>query len=405
MKITGITAEYNPLHNGHIYHMQEARRITECDALVVAMSGDYMQRGEPASLDKWTRARLAVENSADLVVEIPVLFCLGNASQYAGASVNILEAAGCDHIAFGSECGDAGLVDRVAHIISRRREEMEAGISILTKAGISYPAARSSVYKTIRMKGTEKYSVDDELAVLSNPNDTLAVEYSLAMHSAEPVVIKREGAGYNQGMTEETEFQSASGIREMFAAGLDITPYVPVDTFDAMLKSHFTDNSEWWTLLRYAIMTASVKEIEDCPSGGDGLGNLLKKEVRGAESMDAFIKAVKSRKYTYTRISRLCMQVLLGITRRKYPHKKPPYIRVLAFNDTGRKILAGLREKEDQHGSLMPVITNINKESEKLGPAGHRLMELDVYAADVYNIVTGRDAAACSDHRMRPQIK
>ncbi|MBR0399829.1 MAG: nucleotidyltransferase family protein [Mogibacterium sp.] len=404
MKITGITAEYNPLHNGHIYHMEESRRITGCDALVVAMSGDFVQRGEPAMLDKWTRAGLALENGADLVIEIPVLFCLGNASQYAGASVRLLEAAGCDHISFGSECGDAALVDQVAHVIKNYRSEMDAEIATLTRAGTSYPAARSTVYRSIRMRGTEKYSVDDELAILSSPNDILAVEYALAMRSAEPVVIRRTGAGYNEGMTHENEFQSASGIREMHRDGLDITPYVPVDTFDAILKSRAAEMSQWWDIIRYAVLSRSAKEIEDCPSGGDGLGNLLKKELLRAESADAFIKAVKSKKYTYTRISRLCMQVVLGITRRRYPHSGPMYIRVLGFNETGRRILAELREKEADHICPLPVITNINRESDKLGTSALSLLELDTHAADIYNVISGRDAAACSDHRMRPRM-
>lgn len=402
MMICGITAEYNPLHNGHIHHIEETRRLTGCDAVVVAMSGDFVQRGAPAMLDKWTRAALAIANGADLVVEIPVMFCLGNASQYARASVGMLEELGCSRISFGSECGDAGLVNRVAHIIGHYREEMDEAIATLTRTGTSYPAARSSVYRSIRMRGTERYSIDDELAVLSSPNDILAVEYALAMRTAEPLVIRRAGAGYNEGMTAETDFQSAAGIREMHRDGMDITAYVPVDTFDAIVKGPVSHDSGWWDLLRYAVLTAPAKEIDDCPSGGDGLGSLMKREVLGAESQDALIKAVKSKKYTYTRISRLCMQTLLGITRRRYPYAAPAYLRVLGFNDTGRRILAGLRDRDAGAPGYMPVITNINKESDKLSASGLNMLGLDVYAADVYNIATGRGAAKFSDYRMHP---
>ena len=151
MIITGITAEYNPLHNGHVYHMTEARRLTGCDALVVAMSGDFVQRGEPAIMDKWTRARHALECGADLVVEIPTLFCLGNASQYASASVRILEDLGCSQIAFGSESADKYLLISLADFIRTNHEELEDGIASMIKEGLPYPAARAEAYKKLRL--------------------------------------------------------------------------------------------------------------------------------------------------------------------------------------------------------------------------------------------------------------
>ena len=141
LKAAGITAEYNPLHNGHLYHIEETRRITGCDAVVVAMSGDYVQRGEPAIMDKWVRTEHALNSGADLVIEIPVLYCLGNAGQYAGAAVRILEATGkVSHISFGSESGDAEALVRIAHTFRDNEAEIEAAVKSIRNKGFSYPS-------------------------------------------------------------------------------------------------------------------------------------------------------------------------------------------------------------------------------------------------------------------------
>ena len=399
MKITGITAEYNPLHKGHIYQMEQARILTGCGALAVAMSGDFVQRGEPAMLDKWTRCRLALEAGADLVVEIPVQFCLGNASQYAAASVRILEALGCGKIAFGSESGDAGLLSAVAGFLDSAKEEMEERVGLLTKEGMSWPAARYEAYKALR-GGGNNYP-EDELSALSDPNDILAIEYIRNMRSSAPVCVRRTAAGHGDRLDSSRAFQSAGAIREAIRGGAEtdsIRPYVPECTYRALLEEvpAFTD-SEWVRLLKYAAMMTPAEIIEDCPSAGEGLGRLLKQRARECGDWDEIIKAVKSRRYTYTRISRLCAQLLLGITRSEYGQESPMYIRVLGFSEKGREILAGLRNEE----TGLPVITNINKESRILGEEAAKMLALDVKAADIYNLLTGR-GREYSDHIRKP---
>lgn len=216
LKAAGITAEYNPLHNGHIYHIEETRRITGCDAVVVAMSGDYVQRGEPAFMDKWVRAEHALMSGADLVLEIPVLFCLGNAGQYASAAVRILEATGkVKHISFGSESGDTESLLRIAGTLRDNEPEIEAAIKETGSRGLSYPAARARAYAEVSaaLKGTD-LNQDPEIAhdirVLENANDILAIEYIKAMQSSEPVVISREGTGYGDPYDERKVYQNAT---------------------------------------------------------------------------------------------------------------------------------------------------------------------------------------------------
>ena len=409
MKATGITAEFDPLHKGHEYLMEEARRLSGCDAVVVAMSGDFVQRGEPALTDKWTRTEAALRSGADLVTEIPVLFCLGNAQQYASASVRLLEAAGCSHIAFGSESGDVEALKRTASFIKRHHGEMTSGIRALTTEGLSYPAARAAVYRQLREKesGLDRSLTDTEVAVMSEPNDILALEYIMRMKTAEPLVIARKGSSYHGGIEEGNGFQSASAIRSFLSENRDreaplyamLDEWMSKSSFEALIGSELTFPQEWTEILRYAVMSSDISSIEDCPSGGEGLGNLLSRAVMTENSFEGIIRAVKSKRYTYTRISRLCMQVILGITRTAYPQEDPGYIRVLGFSPKGRELLGELKRRT---GGVLPVLSNINREAGILDDEASKLLGLDVHAADIYNLVTGRDCTKYSDHVRRP---
>ena len=409
LKAAGITAEYNPLHNGHVYHIEETRRITGCDAVVVAMSGDYVQRGEPAFMDKWVRTEHALRSGVDLVIEIPVLFCLGNAGQYAGAAVRLLEATGkVTHISFGSESGDAESLVRIAHTFRDNDQKTEEAIKSKRGMGFSYPAARALAYSEIRasVKGTDPDTDPEilkDIQILEKANDILGIEYIKAMKSAEPVVINRKGAGYSDPYDEYTVFQSASAIRTQTFSGHDTSGYVPDYTSASMRDCHLTgpDRDRWFDALRYTVISSDEETIEDCPSGGEGLASLLKESAVNAESWSALIRQLKSKRYTYTRLSRLCMQLLLGITRRKYNIEKPEYIRVLGFSERGRALLAEMRNEET---ASLPVIININKSAKDLNEKAANLLQLDVHASDVYNLMTAGEIWPLSDYRHTPVI-
>ncbi len=407
LKAAGITAEYNPLHNGHLYHIEETRRITGCDAVVVAMSGDYVQRGEPALMDKWLRTEHALKCGADLVIEIPVLFCLGNAGQYAGAAVRILEATGMvSHISFGSESGDADALIRIAHTLRDNEAEIEAVVKSFRNKGFSYPAARALAYSEVRsaIKGTDPDTdpeIKNDIRILDKANDILGIEYIKAMKSAEPVVIHREGAGYGDPYNERIVYQSSSAIRAQTFSGEDLCRYVPECTAISLKECHLTgpDRDRWFDILRYAVLSADKETIEDCPSGGEGLASLMKTNTGSAESWSAFIRRIKSKRYTYTRLSRLCMQLVLAISRSKYNIESPEYIRVLGFNEKGRELLAEMRTEET---STLTVIINVNKNTAELNLEAERLLDLDIHSADIYNLLTKGEMNNCSDHRHTP---
>ena len=407
LKAAGITAEYNPLHNGHLYHIEETRRITGCDAVVVAMSGDYVQRGEPAIMDKWVRTELALRSGADLVVEIPVLFCLGNAGQYAGAAVRILEATGkVSHISFGSESGDAEALTRIAHTLRDSESEIEAAVKAFRGSGYSYPAAREKAYSYVRaaIKGTDPLTDPEilkDIRILDKANDILGIEYIKAMKSAEPVVIHREGAGYGDPYDERIVYQSSSAIRVQTFSGKDLSRYVPECTARALEECHLTgpDADKWFDVLRYAVLSADEELIEDCPSGGEGLASLMKASAGSAKSWPSFIRRIKSKRYTYTRLSRLCMQLVLAINRKRYNIDSPEYIRVLGFSEKGRELLAEMRDEET---ATLPVIINVNKNAQDLSWKARRLLDLDIHSANIYNLLTKGETDTCSDHRHVP---
>lgn len=389
MKAVGIIAEYNPLHNGHVYHIEQAKQLTGADAVIVAMSGNFVQRGEPAVFDKWTRTKHALGSGADLVVELPTLYCLGNAGQYANAGVKILESTGVvSHIAFGSESGNIGLLRNTADNLKLHSSQISDRIRDLRSNGLSYPAARELAYSEI---------VEEAPDVLKNSNDILALEYINAMDVAVPVAVKRVGAGYSESFDHKYDYQSATAIRQMINEGRDIGQYVPECVSKAASECHFTGvmKDNWFDLLRYAVLSTPAEIIEDCPSGGEGLANLMKKEIIQADNWDDFIMRIRSKRYTYTRLSRLCMQVILGITRTRYSSNGPGYIRILGFNNKGRALLAEMRDNET---SVLPVLTNINKEQSTLTSESFALLELDRHASDIYNLSIGKKIALNSDN-------
>lgn len=407
MKAAGITAEYNPLHNGHVYHIEETRRITGCDAVIVAMSGDYVQRGEPAIMDKWVRTEHELRCGADLVLEIPVLFCLGNAGQYANAAVSILEATGkVSHISFGSESGNKESLVRIAGTFRDNSSEIESAVKDIRGMGFSYPAARALAYSEVSaaIKGTDPDTdsgILGDMRILEKSNDILAIEYIKAMKSASPVVIRREGAGYGDPYDERIVYQSSSAIRAQTFSGRDTSGYLPGCTAESLKECHLTgpDRDSWYDILRYAVLSTDEKTIEDCPSGGEGLAFLMKSAAASADSWTAFIRYIKSRRYAYTRLSRLCMQLVLGINRSRYEISSPEYIRVLGFSEKGRKLLAEMRDEET---SSLPVIINVNKSAGNLNTKAEALLQLDTHAADIYNLVTKGEIGPYSDHRHSP---
>ncbi|WP_084645367.1 tRNA(Met) cytidine acetate ligase [Mogibacterium timidum] len=402
MKVLGIVAEYNPLHNGHLYHIDRAKREACADAVIAVMSGDFVQRGELAFASKWDRAESAVKNGIDAVFEIPAFACLGNASVYASTAIKLLAAIGVvDVISFGSESGNIDKLTMVAERLSDSR--ISDRMVELAREGYSYPRSRAAAYS--------EFFGDDGESVLHGANDTLAIEYIRAItefnkcteHELEVHTIKREAAGYSARFDTSRKFQSASGIRQAARQGIDVSEFVP-DESAKLISSCFSERADTiddklFDLIRYVLLNLNASQVDEAPQGGEGIGTRLIEAVSRCKSFDELVMHAKSKRYTYTRISRLLLQLLLNIKRDEPGVCEPGYLRVLAANETGRKLI-----KKAKKNSLndIPIITNINREANELSDSANSQLLLDIRAADTYNILTMNDMYEESDHVKRP---
>lgn len=382
------------MHYGHCYLIREAKKRASAEAVVCVMSGNYVQRGAPAIMDKWARTEIALENGADLVVEIPTAHCLGNAAVFAWSGVTLLESIGqVTHIAFGSESGNLEALQEYMEFSRNHSQEIEARMGEFIKQGLNFPAAREQA-----IEGTMKAMGDDSIPEFSmnRPNDILALEYLRNIRAMEPIAIRREGAGYHDAEYVDGKdklFQSSTAIRRMMEDGMLNSSLVPWD----ISKYRFAVGEEnWINAIRYQILNSTPEQLDEFPGGGEGLGYRLQKAVREANSVSELIERTKSKRYTYTRISRWLYQILLGIDR-NLQSRSPKYIRILGFTEKGREIIRN--SKKNELNSLA-FIDNINKRQ-----VSSPLLDNDLHCVDVYNLMTGRPLKEDSDYCRRLIVK
>ena len=355
---TGIIAEYNPFHNGHLYQLREATRLTG-QPVVVAMSASFMQRGEPACLSKWLRARLAVENGAALVLELPTAFSLRSAQFFASGGVQLLAATGSvNTLSCGVESPELDFGALAQRITS---DAAQGRIRSLLSQGKSYAAACAAVLSEAQQEAgvTAMQASSNEgkaFAGLTKPNDILALEYAKALQATDikPLFIERRGDGYNDREISGT-MSSATAIRQALNNSNDgWQQAVPASVRQALLdNAPGYDAALLWQLLRYKLRLMSVDAIADACQCSEGLENLLK-DAAACPSFAEALQLCTSKRYTTSRIRRLFMQLLLDVPRWRWEDNAPAYLRVLAFNDTGRQLL-----KQMKSTASLPIITGL----------------------------------------------
>lgn len=332
MAITGIICEYNPLHLGHRKQLDLVRSDDPEGKIVCIMSGNFVQRGKPAIFDKLRRAEAAVKCGADLVLELPVTASLSSAENFAAEGVRLLSGF-CDRLSFGSETGDAASLLSAAQILLS--EEFSEKLKAELEKGLSFPAARQAAM--------EQLGADAEL--LSRPNDILGVEYCKAILSQnckmKPAPIRREGNYHD--LAADPENPSATAVRALMTAGKYWHSYIPEKATrifeDAPI--HALEAGERAILARLRTMTD--EEFESLPFGSEGLWRKLMHECREKATLEEILTAVKSKRYTRSRLDRMVMCAFLGLTESDLA-TPAPYARVLALNDKGREILKSARE-------------------------------------------------------------
>lgn len=403
MKVVGIIAEYNPFHNGHLYHLQETKRILNPDVTVCVMSGNFTQRGEPAMADKWIRAASAVKNGIDLVLELPFAFACNNAEYFAYGAVDILNRLGCvTHLSFGSEAGDIAALTKAAEYLSYEDDCLKNGIKEFADQGISFPKAR---YEAVK-----KYAGNSHADVLKNANNILAVEYLKQLHIArskiEPVTVKRYGTGYHD-MTVSENIASATFIRHQLGQTgklSDVHELIPDKSYEVLNSIDNGVNikfNDFYQLLIYKILISEPEHLGKVLSATEGLENRVKKAAAESGDTDTLIKAVLSKRYTYTRIHRLLTHTLIDLDKESFwdiLDNRINYARVLAFNKKGASLIKQVK-KEERH--TIPILTNINREITK-DVREWNLLRFDIIASDIYNLIAHKEIYPHSDYVRRP---
>lgn len=396
MKAVGLVTEYNPFHNGHLYHLNKAMELTGADISVAVMSGDFVQRGEPAVLDKYTRASMALNSGVNLVVELPVNYAVSSAESFAAGALKVLDYIKADSIAFGSESGDIERLSKLAHILCDNEDALYKEISKCTANGISYAAARQ--------KTVEKLTDRDTAAMLTSSNNILAVEYLKAIiknnYAIKPYTVQRQGDDYND-TDIRSDYASATALRGNLKAD-NISKYIPVKAglilssntnyiypdditealftrlLDILFASSYDKNVFIENVMQYPDVSKEIagrlyKSAMDMitrtvPQGAESKDN-------GAFSFGSLCEHIKTKEVPLSRIKRALVRITLGLDKKhmeKYANE--PYIRVLGFDKKGQEYLSYIRKTVE-----VPLITKT---------AGYKEMLLDdIHAANIYNMI------------------
>lgn len=376
MRIAGIIAEYDPFHNGHAYHIAETR-AAGAEYIVVVLGGHFTQRGEPALLTKTDRIRMALANGADLVVEMPQPFGLSSAELFARGGIAVLDGMGCvDTVSFGSECGDAKLLTDIAAVM--QTEPFKNALCVALEEGIPYAAAQEKALKTIKD--------GDYAALLSTPNNTLGLEYCkslLALQSKiQPFTVKRTGAAHNTA-ADGGAFTSASHLRECVRKEKwqEILPFLPKNSLEILQNANVcgrcnTDTRIYDRVLLSKLRSMSREAFAALPFISEGLENRLYEAVRTQTSVDDILNTVKTKRYPFARLRRICGAAYLGLSAHDMP-LLPPYIRVLGIGAHGGYVL-----KETAKSARLPLFTDA-----KQPPAdalSEKVFDFECKASDLY---------------------
>lgn len=393
MKTVGLITEYNPFHNGHAYHIEKAKMLTGADRVIVVMSGDFVQRGAPAVMPKHLRTESALLSGASLIIELPVCFATGSAEYFAQGSISLLNQLGCiDSICFGSECGDLHLLKEIAQILADEPIEYQTALKQALKEGASFPAARQEALNIY----SDKYS-----EILASPNNILGIEYLKALakiHSKmEPFTIKRIGAGYHD-MDIDGQFSSATAIRSDIYQLADVNSsseslplthiqtQVPSSCHELMKKNYQTHYpvkaDDFSLLLKAKLLSETAGSLSHYLDMSPELANRILRLRNDYLSFEQFCDLLKTKELTRSRISRSFIHVLLGITNDWLTAMKAPapYARILGFRRDHADLLGILKRTSD-----IPLITSPARAV--LADTAYQMLELDIYASDLYESV------------------
>lgn len=401
-RVLGVIAEYNPFHNGHLYHLQKSINETESDYVVAVVTGNFVQRGNASVISKWKKTEMALKSGVDLVIELPTVYSLSSAENFASGAIKILDSLKIvKSVSFGTETNDMAALNNVANLLMQEPKEYESILQEELKKGISFPKARETAVLKI---------LNDDLRyknILSSPNNILAIEYLKSLKknksNMKPSIVKRQKVYYNDDAVVD-DFASATAIRLLMARGEygEIRKVVPKQCYDILLeeleKGHIVyDIMQYEKEIIYNLRNMTLKQISNIPDVSEGLEHSIKNAANSCNNIPDLINMIKSKRYTQTRIQRILICSLLGINKKTMDISKKikPYIRVLGMSKKGKQLISKITVANPK----LQIITSVKKftETNKNKMLGE-MLDVDIKATDIYTMAYTKDSLAGLDY-------
>ena len=386
--VLGIVSEYNPFHNGHILHLKKSLEMTKADFTIAIMSGNFTQRGDTSLIDKWAKTEMALKQGIDLVIELPTLYAISSAENFADGAVKILNSLGIiDYISFGSEIGEIKPLDDVATVLSKEPKDFSEILKRQLRSGLSYPKAREIAIQMYF--GTSPIYTE----ALQNPNNILGIEYLKALKRSKsnitPITIKRNYNNYNSNDVK-SGVASATAIRTMIMQEKNIHTVVPYETYEIIERLSKEGNivpslKVFEKEIIYNLRKMTITEIANLADVSEGLENKIKQASNMTNNLEELIQKIKSKRYTETRIRRILLYSLLNITKKDMTISKKviPYVRVLGFNKHGKRIISAIAENNPK----IKIVVSVKKFLDTNRDMNlQSMMMKDILATNIYTL-------------------
>lgn len=387
MKIGGIIAEYNPFHNGHRYQIEQFKLKHNITHLVVVMSGNFVQRGDVAIIDKFKRSKMAIQGGADLILELPVCYALSTAEYFALGGIYLLNSLGCvDTLSFGSS-SDIDTLTKISKLSNELRNSNE--VLELMNNGLTFPNALAKVVSTLNY---------DYSNVLGEPNNVLGLEYIRALNrlhsNIEPTTLVRKNVQHNSTAPLDN-FASASYIRNEILKGANVSKLMP--NYDIITSNDIHSIESLERVILYKLRCTSIEELQSTFDVSHGLEHRILQATKKSTSLNDLLFNIKSKRYTLARIRRIVLNVLLGITKQDIS-TMPPYARILAMNTKGTEILSIAKKR-----ASIPIGTSLAK-LEKISTECKKFATLESKSTDIYELSSNKSISCGTDYTHKIEL-
>ena len=407
-RVLGIIAEYNPFHNGHLYHIARSKQETNAQYVIGVISGNFVQRGNTSIINKWIKARMALLNGVDLVIELPTVYSISSAENFAEGAIKIFNSLGIvDTISFGMEANDISTLNNIANVLYNEPKEYITLLSHELKKGSSYPKARENALM-MYLNDIKRYA-----NVLQGSNNILGIEYLKAMRKTKskivPIGIKRQKVLYNDKYIVD-EFASATAIRKMLMTRNvnDISKVMPRNSYlllgEELKKGHYViDISRFEKEIIYNLRKMSNEDLSKLPDVSEGLENSIKNAADSCNNIKDLINIVKTKRFTQTRIQRILLYSLLGITKKEMDMSKKvtPYARVLGFNNKGKELISEMMKLNPK----LNIVTSVKRYMDTVANRNlNEMLNTDILATNIYTLGYYSDSYSNLDYTNKIEI-